>query len=181
MTDGGRGGRHGFAPHAAGPDLRTRRDTVPGPGISRRRALGMTAAAGLAVAGPSGCGLFDDEPEPLPEPDPLQPILDEALALALAYERAAIAQPSLAARLSPLAGDHRAHAAELARVIGTVAPSAAPSASAAAVAQTTAELRKAEQAAQRTATAAARTAQPERAGLVGSIAACRATHAEALK
>ena len=142
------------------------------------------AGAALALAAPAGCGLFDDGPEPPPEPDPLQPVLDEALALAVAHERAAAAGPSLAARLAPLAQDHRAHAVELARVIGTVSPSspsAAPSAGAGPVPQTLAELRRAEQAAARTATAAARTAQPERAGLVGSIAACRATHAEALR
>ena len=148
---------------------------------SRRRVLAAGAGAVLAVTAPAGCGLFDDEPEPLPEPDPLQPILDEALALAVAHERAAAADPSLAARLTPLAQDHRAHAVELARVIGTVSGSAAPGASAAPVAQTLAELRRAEQAAARTATAAARTTQPDRAGLAGSIAACRATHAEALR
>jgi hypothetical protein len=139
------------------------------------------AGAALALTAPAGCGLFDDGPEPPPEPDPLQPVLDEALALAVAHERAAAAGPSLAARLAPLAQDHRAHAVELARVIGTVSPSVAPSAGAGPVPQTLAELRGAEQAAARTATAAARTAQPERAGLVGSIAACRASHAEALR
>jgi hypothetical protein len=149
-------------------------------GFTRRRALAVTAGAALAAA-PAGCGLFDGDPEPEPEPDPLQPILDEALALALAHERAAVAQPSLAARLTPLAKDHRAHAAELARVIGTALPSTAASTSAPPVADTLADLRAAERAAQRTATAAARTTQADRAGLVGSIAACRATHAEALK
>jgi hypothetical protein len=155
--------------------------TSTGSGISRRRALGLTAGATVAFSAPAGCGLFDEDPEPLPEPDPLQPILDEALALAGAFERAAIAQPALAARLTPLAEDHRAHAVELARVIGTVSASAAPSASAAQIAQTPAELRTAEQAAARTATTAARTARPERVALLGSIAACRASHAEALK
>jgi hypothetical protein len=157
---------------------------TPRPGdapTSRRLVLAAGAGAALALAAPAGCGLFDDEPEPLPEPDPLQPILDQALALAVAHERAAATEPSLAARLAPLARDHRAHAAELARLIGTVPGSAAPGASAGPVAQTPAELRRAEQAAARTATAAARTTQPDRAGLVGSIAACRAAHAEALR
>lgn len=159
-------------------------------GFTRRRALAVTVGAALAAA-PAGCGLFDGEPQPAPEPDPLQPILDDALALALAHERAAVAQPSLADRLVPLAEDHRAHASELARVIGTAAPATAaigtaapataPSASAPPPAATLADLRAAERAAQRTATAAARTAQADRAGLVGSIAACRATHVEALK
>jgi len=114
----------------------------------------------------------------------LQPVLDEALALAAAYDRAAAAQPGLASRLTPLAEDHRAHAAELARTLGTAAPSAAaPSASAAAPAATDvlAELRAAERAAQKTAAAACTAAPAPRAALVGSIAACRATHAEALR
>jgi len=150
----------------------------------------MTAGAALAAAAPAGCGLFDRDPGPDSEPDPLQPVLDEALALAVAYERAALAQPALAARLTPLAGDHKAHAAELARLIG--ASSAAPGSSAprsttfsastpAEVERTLSDLRESERAAARTATAAARAARPERVGLVGSIAACRATHAEALR
>jgi hypothetical protein len=151
-------------------------------GFTRRRVLTVTAGAALSATALSGCGLFDVEPEPAPEPDPLQPLLDEALALAAAYDRAALAQPDLAERLAPLAADHRAHATELARVIGADAPSAAPGASAAPdPGQTARELRAAEQNAARTATLSARTVPSERAALVGSIAACRATHAEALK
>jgi hypothetical protein len=149
-------------------------------GFSRRRVLAVTAGAAVATT-PAGCGLFDTEPDPPPEPDPLQPVLDEALALVIAYERAAIAQPALATRLTPLAQDHRAHVAELARLIGVESPSAAPSASAAPVAPTLADLRAAERAAQRTATTAAGSARPERSGLVGSVAACRASHVEALR
>ena len=108
-------------------------------------------------------------------------MLDEALALAAAYDRLALAEPGLAARLTPLAGDHRAHAAELARVIGAEIPSTAPSASAPVAGESLADLRKAVQSAQRTATTAARQAPAERAALVGSVAACRATHAEVLK
>ncbi|MEV0899051.1 hypothetical protein [Actinoplanes sp. NPDC049802] len=145
---------------------------------SRRLLLG-TALSATALA---GCGLLDRTPAPDPLPDPLQPLLDEALALAAAYDRVILADAALAARLTPLADDHRAHATELARVIGTTAPSAAPPASApAGAADTTATLRKAEQAAQKTAMAACKAAPRERAGLAGSIAACRATHAEALR
>ena len=134
------------------------------------------------MAATAGCGLLDVDPEPTPEPDPLQPLLDEALALAAAYDRAALAQPALAGRLTPLAADHRAHATELSRVIGTDTPSAAPSTSAAPdPGASLADLRTAEQNAQRTATLSARTVPAERAALVGSIAACRATHAEALR
>ncbi|MFC7527098.1 hypothetical protein [Actinoplanes sp. GCM10030250] len=149
-----------------------------------RRGVLATAGTVLGTATLGGCGLFDDEPEPVPAPDPLQPLLVETLALAGAYDRAIAAQPALAARLTPLAEDHRAHAAELARVIGTTAPSgvAAPSSAVSATdGDTTAELRKAEQAAQKNAVEACKTAPRERAALIGSIAACRATHAEALR
>lgn len=141
---------------------------------------GTVLGAGVLAS----CGLFDDEPEPAPAPDPLQPLLDEALALAAAYDRAIAAQPALSARLAPLAEDHRAHAAELAELIGAMLPSAAagPSSSASATdGDSTADLRAAEQAAQKTAVAACQTAPRERAALVGSIAACRATHAESLR
>ncbi|MBL7253598.1 hypothetical protein [Paractinoplanes lichenicola] len=151
-------------------------------GYGRRRVLGV-AAAGLATASLGACGLFDDEPAPPAPPDPLQPLLDEAVALAAAYDRAILFQPGLAARLTPLADDHRTHVAELARLIGATPPSAGPSASAAtgAPAETIATLRTAEQAAQKSAVAACQAAPAERAALVGSIAACRATHAEALR
>ncbi|GIE80270.1 hypothetical protein Aph02nite_62200 [Actinoplanes philippinensis] len=145
---------------------------------SRRTFIGaLVGSATLA-----GCGVFDSEPEPPPAPDAFQPLLDEALALAASYDRVIVAQPALAARLTPLAEDHRAHAADLARLIGAAAGSAAPSVSApSGGADTTATLRKAEQAAQKTAVAACKAAPADRAMLAGSIAACRATHAEALR
>ena len=147
---------------------------------TRRRLLG----AGLGVAALAGCGVFDDQPAPPPAPDPFQPLLDEAIALAGAYDRAIAAQPALAARLTPLAADHRAHAAELARVIGASASaSASPPAGApeSGSADSVAGLKTAELAAQKTAVAACKAAPADRAALAGSIAACRATHAEALR
>jgi len=157
---------------------------ITGNGYTRRRVLGGTAGAALGMTALSGCGLFDNGPGPDQAADPLQPVLDEALALAAAYDRAVVAQPALSSRLTPLAADHRAHATELAKVIGEKLPSAAPAASstpASDAAGTVAGLRKAEQAAQKTAAAACRQAPAARAALVGSIAACRATHAEALR
>jgi hypothetical protein len=143
-------------------------------GHRRRRVLG--AAAGLAVSATTvgGCGFFDDDPAPPAAPDALQPLLDESLALAGAYDRAIAAQPALSARLTPLAADHRAHAAELARVIGGAGPSGPPVA-------VGADLRAAELTAQKSAAAAVRQASADRVMLVASIAACRATHAEALR
>ena len=154
---------------------------------TRRRVL-AGAGALTATATLAGCGLFgDEEPEPAPAPDPLQPLLDEALALAAAYDRAVLAQAALSVRLTPIAGNHRAHAAALAQLIGAALPSgaAAPSASAVAppsgsAAVVLARLRTAEQAGQKAAVQACRATTPERAALVGSIAAGRAAHADAL-
>ena len=66
---------------------------------SRRSLLGaMVGSAALA-----SCGVFDREPEPAPQPDPLQPLLDESLALAAAYARTIAAQPDLAEAEHPAA------------------------------------------------------------------------------
>ena len=149
-------------------------------GHTRRGLLG----AGLGVVALSGCGVFGDDPDQPKPPDPLQPLLDDALALAAAYDRAVQAQPGLSTRLTPLAADHREHAAALAKIIGVSASAgaAAPAPSGADAADdVVAGLRRAEQAGQRTAVAACKAAAADRAGLVGSIAACRATHAEALR
>ncbi|MET0422939.1 MAG: hypothetical protein ABW046_03635 [Actinoplanes sp.] len=157
-------------------------------GHSRRRLLG---GAGLSALSLAGCGLLDDdEPAPPATPDALQPLLDEAVALAAAYDRAVIAQPGLSGRLAPLAANHREHAGELSKLIGAAATtpvtaasvSAPPAASASAPpAVALADLRAAEQAAQKNAAAACAQAPADRVALVGSIAAGRATHAEALR
>ncbi|MDT5032300.1 MAG: hypothetical protein QOC94_2471 [Actinoplanes sp.] len=191
---------------------------------TRRTVLGTAGCAALSVTALSACGPFDDDDEQPKTADPLQPVLAAALSLAADYDRAALAQPGLSARLAPLAADHRAHAAELARLIGEPVPSAATSAPPTATsapptattapptatsapptatsapptattapptatsppltvadAATVAALRKAEQSAQKAAAAACRGAAAARAALLGSIAACRATHAEALR
>jgi hypothetical protein len=152
----------------------TRGVGVTGTGHRRRQVLG--AAAGLAVSATTlaGCGLFDEDPAPPSAPDALQPLLDESLALAAAYDRAIATQPALSAKLTPLAADHRAHAAELAQVIGRAGPSGAP-------VTIGTDLRAAELTAQKSATAAVRQAPADRVMLVASIAACRATHVEALR
>jgi hypothetical protein len=147
----------------------------------------LRAAAGTAgTATLAGCGLFGDAPEPTPERDAAQPVLDEALALAAAYDRAVVAVPALAGRLTPLAEAHRAHAAELTRVIGAAAlravvPAPSGSAPVGGANATTAALRTAEQKAQRTAVTVCRAAPRNRAALLASIAAARATHVEALR
>jgi hypothetical protein len=105
-------------------------------------------------------------------------VLDASVTLTAAFDRVAAVQPASARRLGPLAADHRAHAAELARMIGTAAPSAPAATPSAATIQ---DLRTAVRAAWRTADAACRQAPPERAAMLGSIAACRASHIEALR
>jgi hypothetical protein len=146
---------------------------------TRRRVLGMTAA-GLGGAALSGCGLFgDDSKSASTGDDTLQPLLTEAVALAGAYDKAATAQPDLAARLKPLGDDHRAHASALAKLMGKDVPTAAAASTGSG--DVLAGLRTAEQTAQRNAVAACKSAPADRAALLGSIAACRATHAEALR
>ena len=159
---------------------------LTGPVFTTQSRRGFLGLAALGTAALAGCGIFDNGPDTPAAPDPLQPVLDEAVALAAAYQRAAVAQPDLAGRLTPLETDHRAHAAAIARLIGKPVPSAPPSASsgepgAGGAATSLSGLRAAEQAAQKTAVTACRSAAAERVALVGSIAACRATHAEALR
>ncbi|MFI7302408.1 hypothetical protein ACIBM8_04290 [Micromonospora aurantiaca] len=147
------------------------------------RAGGLVALGG-ATAPLTGCDLFDRDEEP-PEPDALEPLVAEALALEARYRAAATADPALAGRLTPIADAHRAHAEELRRVIGRPAPSGTPapagSASAPAPDAALPELRRAEQEGRTNAAKACAAAPAERAALLGSIAAARATHVEALK
>ncbi|MEV5628893.1 hypothetical protein [Micromonospora tulbaghiae] len=145
------------------------------------RAGGLVALGG-AAAPLTGCDLFDRDKEP-PAPDALEPLAAEALALEARYRAAATAAPALAERLTPIADAHRAHAEELRRVIGRPAPSGTPAAagSASAPDAVLTELRRAEQEGRTNAARACAEAPAERAALLGSIAAARATHVEALK
>jgi hypothetical protein len=95
--------------------------------------------------------------------------------------------PDLAEQLQPLLADHRAHLDAVRRAMGVPNPSGSPSA--AASGSVTPEpdqdsartaLRTAEQTGQSDATAACLAAVAEYAPLLGSIAACRATHVEVL-
>ncbi len=163
----------------------TQRDQASG--HSRRKLLraGALLVLGGAVTPLTGCDLFDRDDQPPPPPDPLRPMVDESLTLAAAYQSSATAHPELAARLNPIAEAHTAHARELARVLGVALPSTAPAAPttapAANPAGALAALRALEKTAQQSATAACAAAPAERAALLGSIVAARATHQEALK
>ncbi|GAA1898807.1 hypothetical protein GCM10009687_80400 [Asanoa iriomotensis] len=159
------------------------KDETPN-GVRRRAVLALGAVV-LAGAGASGFGLLDHEPAEPPPPDPLQPLADDAVRLAGLHRAAASDFPERAAVLTPIAEAHDAHAKELARVMATAAPSPAASASASAAAGSVEDaveaLRVAEKAAYESAVQACLKAPNHRAALVGSIAAARATHLEALK
>jgi hypothetical protein len=149
-----------------------------------RRRVVLRAVGALAVATPvAGCSWLDDEPEPPPPPDPLAPMVADASRLALEYSHAADNQPTLTGRLRPIAEAHRAHAAELSRVTGTAPPSGAVTMAWTdeAPRETLSRLRSLEAVAQETAVQACLTAPADRAVLVGTIAAARAAHVEALK
>jgi hypothetical protein len=156
-------------------------------GRSRRellRALGLVALGGTA-APMTACDLFDRAPKRPPEPDPLAPMIAEALDLAARYEAAVASNAALAGRLGPVAQAHRAHAEELARVTGaalpTGTPTPAPTTPAADGQNVLAALRAAEQQGREAAAKACVDAPVQRAALLGSIAAARATHLEVLR
>ncbi|MEE6306699.1 hypothetical protein V1634_07660 [Plantactinospora veratri] len=162
--------------------------TIGAAGRSRRemiRAVGLAALVG--ATGPlAGCGLFGGEPDPPPEPDPLAPLISGALDLAARHEAAIAAFPELADRLRPVAEAHRAHAAELSRVTGTALPTATatappPGAGAGVMSETLRQLREAEQQGRDAAAKACLEAPANRAALVGSVTAARATHLEVLR
>ncbi|WP_018253630.1 hypothetical protein [Salinispora mooreana] len=141
--------------------------------------VGALLALGGTVPSLTGCEPFNREPPP---PDPLAPMVDEALALAAAYRDAATTHPTLASRLTPITEAHAAHAAELARITKVALPSATPTASTPADSDATLTgLRELERAAGESATQACLAAPAERAALLASIAAARASHLEALQ
>lgn len=159
------------------------------PGRSRReimRGVGLVALA-TGAGSLTRCELFGREKVP-PPPDPLAILVTNAFDLATRYDVAVTAFPALADRLAPVAQAHLAHAGELARVSRTTLPSGAPTPGAsggtpAAGDQkaTLALLRAAETEGQQTMAKACAEAPPERAALLGSIAAARATHLEVLR
>jgi hypothetical protein len=150
----------------------------------RRGVLRATLLA-VAVAPLAGCDLFESEPEPAASPDPLAPLLAGTLDLAARHEAAIAAYPELAGRLTPVLEAHRQHAADLAKLTGAATPSPAATTPAATpagdVKATLAALRTAEQQGQKSAADACLAAPAERAALLGSISAARATHLEVVR
>ncbi len=145
-----------------------------------RAALGCLAAA-IPLA---GC----DTSKPVRTrrvTDPLNSFYHDIAALLAQYEAIMTAQPVLAARLSPLRDAHREHLRALAREIGPGLDDPSPTVSASGAlpvdaASSVSALRAAEKEASAAARAACLAGPSYRAALLGSIAAARASHAEAL-
>jgi hypothetical protein len=157
------------------------------PGTTRRVLL-ITGLAG-GVASLAGCRGSDDSGAGGSRAHPLQPTLAGALALVGRYDATIAAQPNLSGRLAPLRADHATHVEALNAAMGRATPSAIPSAGASgspgpAVPTDTkaavAALRAAEKTAQGDAAKTCISVPAQYAELLGSIAACRATHLEVL-
>ncbi|NUO55134.1 MAG: twin-arginine translocation signal domain-containing protein [Hamadaea sp.] len=146
----------------------------PPSGTSRRDLLRALAAVG-AVGVLAGCDLLA---APEPDPDPLLGLLTETRALLTAYDQVIAADSQSAAKLQPIRTTHEAHLTALTAMISPPTPSATPAASGAAV--SVADLKKAEATAAKSAYDACLATTPERATLLGEIAAARATHVAVL-
>jgi hypothetical protein len=157
------------------------------PAGTPRRALLITGVLGSAAT-LAGCwkpGGSRPAPAATSRAHPLAGVLAGTLALVSRYDAAIAGQPGLAARLAPLRAEHWTHVTALAAAMGRTAPSdaASPAASTGEPGDadaTVAALRAAEKSAQANAVAACLTASARDAELLGSIAACRATHVEVL-
>jgi hypothetical protein len=170
--------------------------TVPvrnggGGGRTTRRALlaGVAGAAGTVAL--TGCWPGRKSPAANPTPHPLTPVLAGTTALVGMYQAAITAYADLGDKLRPLLDDHRKHVEALRQAMGLAQPSGAASGSAAPSASAGASvapdpdaalkaLHDAEQAGRTAAATACLAASNDDAALVGSIAACRATHVEVL-
>ncbi|GAA0722118.1 hypothetical protein Drose_08315 [Dactylosporangium roseum] len=155
--------------------------------IPRRTVLAGGAALMTALA--AGCDTAARQTaEWHPAPDALLPLLRGTVALRDRYGEALSAFPGLRDRLGPLKDDHDQHVIALAREVGLNESgpfpqgSAAPSADAPPAEQGAAltELVNLEKRARADAENACLSAPSYRAALLGSIAACRAGHIEAL-
>jgi hypothetical protein len=154
-------------------------------GSTRRGFLsGVLGLAGLGLgSGLAGCDLLgDDATEREPPPPGLVNLLGAAGVLADSYDATITAVPTLSERLAPIRDAHRAHVTALAQALGEAVPK--PGASRATVpsdpALALAALLTAEQSARNDAVSECLEAPPRYAPLVGSIAAARACHVEAL-
>lgn len=155
------------------------------PGTTRRVLLITGLAAGVASL--AGCRGSDDTGAGVVHP--LESTLTGTLALLNAYDATVAAQPDLSGRLAPLRAEHATHIGALNAAMGRATPSTAPSAGAsgspgpavpAGAKAAVAALRAAEKTAQADAAKTCLSVPAQYAELLGSIAACRATHLEVL-
>ncbi|MGA8112906.1 MAG: hypothetical protein WCA46_04490 [Actinocatenispora sp.] len=157
------------------------------PKLTRRGALvaGVTLT-GAALTGLVGCRQEDAAPA-RSAPNPLVAVLARTSALLASYEATVRSHPDLSTRLTPLRADHRRHVAVLTRRLrkaspshASASPSSTPSTSPPPVpddqAEALAALTTAERDGLHAATTACLRAPGEYVQLLGSIAACRATH-----
>lgn len=154
---------------------------APGPegprAVSRRRVLAAAALAPLALGAVGGCSAAADGP------DPLAALAAAARADAALAAAAVAGDPALAPRLEPLRSARTEHAAALDAEVARTDPQAPPPAPAPAPASagpTLQQVRAAVAASARAAADLVAALPAERAGLVGSVAACCATYAVVL-
>jgi hypothetical protein len=161
----------------------------PAPTSPRRTVLAAGALLAGALAAGSGCsfpGFGPDEPDVIPpaDTDALRAVAGESLDLAGRYDRAIAQVPDQSAKLTAIRDAHREHAAAISLSLDqSVAPSAAPSPSGSGGAGSGGVLKTlqaAERAAAERAAAACMAVASYYAPLLGTIAAGRASHAEAL-
>lgn len=153
----------------------------PGARAGRRAVLLGTAGVlgGAGLVGLTGCGMFNREEAP--EQTGLDTFIASTAGLANRYDATVAANPDLAAALTPLRDAHRAHLAALASAVGKTAPAAGSGeAAGGGKAEVYATLAEAEKAGRDEAIAECLKSTPRLAGLLGSIAAARATHLEVL-
>jgi hypothetical protein len=151
--------------------------SAPAAERSRRSLLRSVFTAAAAAPWLAACDLLDGDPPPPPKPDSLAPFYEQTAALIQRYETEIAAAPA-AAILVTIRDAHRAHLAALAAIMKP-APSGSPAPASASPAAA-GDLRRAEQQAQRSAVLTCMTAPPNRAILLGEIAAARACHLEVL-
>jgi hypothetical protein len=159
------------------------------------RRLLLAAAAGTAATAATGALAGCDIPLPgrrnppkteaMTDAELMRDVAADSLDLAARYDATIARVPDLSARLTPIRDAHRDHATALARLIGSPAPgggaaSTGAAGSSAATTTTLKALAEGERAAAGRAAIAAIQVATFHAPLVGTIAAARASHVEAL-
>jgi len=162
--------------------------------LPRRHLLAGGASVGVAglLLGSTGCEAERPERAAEPGPDPLEPLLAGKDDLLRRYDAAATRFPALAPRLAPLRAASAAHLAAMRALVdprrlarlaeaGPAGSTPTPAGSSPTPAAAVAALAAAERAAAARSAAACLAAEGPRVALLGSIAACEASHAAVLR